>query len=367
MLSKMARADWISVKGRHFVRNGQAFRFIGAHTFPPLSDMVYFWNPAWRSTIGEYLDEVRAAGLEVIRFFGFGPYMERVTDHKEPDWHKLDTLVELCEQKGVYILWSLWDYWDYDTTRPFDWLYPFWDDRNAEAVILKTVRRFRQSKAILAWELLNEGDLHTINEFFPQLFDWTSKMAREVKTLDPDHLVTTGYSSETLREWYFERPELYGPVRDKTLTLYDRLPLDFLTFHGYGGPIDDMTDPSWYNEEWEHQMHWYVNESVALGSELDKPVIHEEWGFQYQIKEPLRGKLYKFMAGLFVAGDIDNVFNAWGREYWFKLLMNPKHWKKVFGNPKSMLIHHKDRAELEVIDDMLGKLNEAVGEGGRTR
>ena len=343
---------FISVKGHEFILEKKPFRFVGAHTFPVLTDRICFPNPSWRSGIDRYLASLEPLGVRVIRFFAAGPYTVRASKKTEPDWRRLDYLVERCEARGIYIIWCLWDYWNYDTAWPPNGLYRFWEDRLAGRTITSMVNNYRRSPAIFAWQLMNEPDLHTVNEHFPSLRQWTREWADRVKEIDPDHLVTTGYSGETLREWYFDRLELYERVRERLVEIYSLPTIDFATFHGYGGPADDMTDASWFGPEWRRQMTWYVDESLAIGLTVGKPVIQEEWGFQRQLGEPLRTELYRFMMDLLLARRINSVFNAWGREYWVKLLLNPLHWPKFISRryqPKSMLIDEHDREEHRIV------------------
>ena len=347
------RSGFVSANGTEFTLGGELFRFVGAHTFPALTDQICFHNPSWHAGIDKYLASLEPLGVSVIRFFAAGPYNVRASRREEPDWQRLDHLVERCEARGVKILWCLWDYWNYDIAWPPGGLYRFWEDPLVERTLTTMVNNYRNSPAIFAWQLINEPDLHTINDDFDILFKWTREMSERVKALDPDHLVTTGYSGETIREWYFDRRELYTRIRDRLLEVYSLPTIDFATFHGYGGPADEMTSASWFGEEWRRQMTWYVDDSLAIGAEVDKPVIHEEWGFQRQLGEPLRTELYRFMMDLFLSRGVDNVFNGWGREYWFKLLLNPRHWPKVSRRyqPRSMLIDETDAEEGRIIAD----------------
>ena len=339
----------IQIKDAFFHDGARRFRFLGTFPFPPLTDVLTFPNLNPFKKIDEYIAEIRSLGIRVIRLFPVGPYTLRKSGHEEPNWLGLDRIVERCEEEGVHIIWSLWDYWDYGEETSHLEPYRFWDDPRVGPIVEKTVRLYRSSPAIMAWELINEGDLHTVMDLYDPLLEWTRATAARIKTLDPDRPVSTGYSGETLREWWFDRKDLYKRSRERYLELHDQPGIDFITFHGYGGPINEMVDASWYGGEWFRQMAWFVEECAAIRTETGKPVVFEEWGFLRHLGGPLRAYLYGFMLELLETYRMDSVFNGWGREYLFRVLPYPRYWTNLIRHPDSMLVHRRDPEEVEVL------------------
>lgn len=306
-----------STRGSEFVLGDEVFHFIGAFTFSPLTHYVYEpWRGNWKEEIDNYLDSLKLLGLRVMRFFAFGPYEIEISGREEPNWERLDYLMEQCEKRGIYVIFVLWDYWDYSTESEGgpQAVYRFWEDARIKQFTTAMVTRYKASHAIFAWELINEGDLVIISDYFPQLYAFTKEMATYIKSLDPRHLVGTGFSHETLRESYFETPSFYQAARQRVIEINELGSVDFMTFHSYGGPIDRMVDAGWYGEAWENQMKWLVNEAVTLRQELEKPILFEEWGAQRQVGEETREKVYSFLLQLFREDKIDNIFNGWGNE-----------------------------------------------------
>ncbi len=346
----------ITIRDSFFHAGPDRFRFVGTFTFPPLTDVLIFWNPGRAKKIDQYLSEIRSLGMKVIRLFPTGPYPSRVGEGPEPNWLGLDRVVERCEHEGIFILWSLWDYWDYGLPQSHLRPYRFWEDPRVLPVIEKTVRLYRSSPAVLGWELINEGDLHTINDLYPELLRWTEATSARIKDLDPDRPVSTGYSGESLREWWFGRRDLYGPVRERYMELHSLPGIDFITFHGYGGPINDMIDATWYGEPWFRQMAWFVEECAAIRSDLGKPVVFEEWGFMRRLGGPLRAYLFDFTLGLLEAFRIDSVFNGWGRDYFFRVLSHPRYWINLVHHPSSMLVHRRDCGEKRALQDSIRRI-----------
>ena len=139
------------------------------------------------------------------------------------------------------------------------------------------VTRFKDSPAIMAWELTNEmrcgGDavrnLPRSANCTPALLDsWIDEMSTYVKTLDPHHLVTWGGEGEFNRnsttDWAYAGAD--GGDFDHELTLKH---VDFGTFHSY---------PDWWSKTVEWTDQW-IKDHAAAGKTACKPVVHEEYGW----------------------------------------------------------------------------------------
>ena len=114
-----------------------------------------------------------------------------------------------------------------------------------------------------------------------------------------------------------------------------------MTFHSYGGNIDNMTDGSWYDEDWFQQMSWYISKTVTIQNDVGKPMIHEEWGVQRQVGDETRLDVYSYMLAFFEENGINNIFNGWGDET----------------EPESMMIYLNDDAIVSQIRETLGRYN----------
>jgi mannan endo-1,4-beta-mannosidase len=106
---------------------------------------------------------------------------------------------------------------------------------------------YRDDPTILGWNLLNEPDIRP-NELF---MDWVQEMAGYVKSLDPNHLVSTGHDS--IRTNLME------------LALKD---IDFGTWHGYPA----------YRNITSAGLEEVIRTSCRMAGEVGKPVILEEFG-----------------------------------------------------------------------------------------
>lgn len=329
----------ITTQGTDFVRNGSTLNFVGAFTFPSLTHYVYeSWREDWQSDIDTYLDSLSAAGISVIRFFGFGEYQISLSGSNEPNWERLDYLISKCEEKEIYIIFNLWDYWDYaggQATDDHDEVTEFWNDASITEAMESMVTRYTDRDIIFSWELINEGDAQTIREYYDDLLAWVTTEAAAIKAIDPNHLLSTGFTQEALRETYYDDPDSYETVRDRIIEINSLSTIDYLSFHSYGGNVDLMTDASWYNDEWHTEMTWYINETLAIQQEIGKPMIHGEWGAQQQVGEEARLAVYDFMLNTFGTNAINNTFNGWGDDE----------------EPESMLIYSDDTDFLSLIQE----------------
>jgi mannan endo-1,4-beta-mannosidase len=107
---------------------------------------------------------------------------------------------------------------------------------------------YRDDPTIMAWELMNEGNALPAS----LRLAWTAEMSAYVKSLDPNHLVSSGHAN----------------VADRLSDL--KIPtLDFGTWHGY--PL--------YYKLTVQQFNDMITEFCQLATRVNKPVLLEEFGY----------------------------------------------------------------------------------------
>jgi mannan endo-1,4-beta-mannosidase len=141
--------------------------------------------------------------------------------------------------------------------------------------VKEMVTRYRNSPAIMAWELANEPrcgadgvrNLPASDECTPELLtSWIDEMSTYIKRLDPHHLVTWGgeggfnYDSD---DWAYNGSD--GGDFEAELKLKN---IDFGVFHSY---------PDWWSKTVEWTNKWIVDHARAA-RRVGKPVVHEEYG-----------------------------------------------------------------------------------------
>jgi mannan endo-1,4-beta-mannosidase len=138
-----------------------------------------------------------------------------------------------------------------------------------------TGRPYRDDEAILSWQLANEprpgGSIKAGRAHMPAYLEWVSTTARLIKSLDPNHLVSTG--SEGTQGCIDD---------DKCVADSHRAPaIDYVTAHIW--PQNwGWADPKDLAGTWgltERNARAYVDRQVEIASELGKPLVIEEFGY----------------------------------------------------------------------------------------
>jgi len=126
--------------------------------------------------------------------------------------------------------------------------YRSWVNYVVQRVNPLTGLAYRDDPTIMAWELMNEGNAEPES----LRLAWTAEMSAYVKSLDPNHLVSSGHANVEAR------------LSDLTIPT-----LDFGTWHGY--PLFYKLTVSQFNDK--------ITEFCQLAARAKKPVLLEEFGY----------------------------------------------------------------------------------------
>ncbi len=219
------------------------------------------WN--WKSTGAS--SDMGAKGRYVLSFDGATRSM--VFNDGDDGLKRLDFLVAEAGKRQLKLILSLLDFWGYGggaqqmsawygSSEKYTFFaadprtqrdYEEWVRHVLTRVNSITGRAYRDDPTIMAWDLMNEPDIHPI----PLMVDWVARMSAYVKSIDPHHLVASGLAS--MREPFAE------------LDLPD---IDFGTWHGYAS--------------YEHMSHEAFDSLIATNcdraAEYGKPILLEEFG-----------------------------------------------------------------------------------------
>jgi mannan endo-1,4-beta-mannosidase len=291
----------VTTSGIGFVVNGESFPVVGVN--------CYFLGWCGDGARKDAIQSIRATGANVIRVMGFLntpalPASGITFQYKSDDTivindgpsglQRLDSLIAAAEQNEMRLIIPLVNYWnDLGGMQTYlEWLFPgmnlpveeFYrrpEARNAFKDWLGYILNrsssvtgipYRESPAILGWELTNEARC-PIAGGRELLLDWAADMSQFVKRADndPNHLLALG--DEGFLRHEFPPNSLYtgefGVDFDATLDIPQ---LDFGTYHFYPAPTQMNVDPS-FGETW-------IRDHVAAGKRVNKPVILEEYGIR---------------------------------------------------------------------------------------
>ncbi|CBF69494.1 hypothetical protein AN6427.2 [Aspergillus nidulans FGSC A4] len=299
-----ARKGFVTTKGDKFQLDGKDFYFAGSNAY-------YFPFNNNQTDVELGLSAAKKAGLLVFRTWGFNDKNVTYIEDGLPqyggegagttevvfqwwqngtstiDLEPFDKVVNAAAKTGIKLIVTLVNNWaDYGGMDVYtvnlggqyhDDFYRLPQIKKAyKRYVKEMVTRYRNSPAIMAWELANEPrcgadgvrNLPASDECTPELLtSWIDEMSTYVKRLDPHHLVTWGgeggfnYDSD---DWAYNGSD--GGDFEAELKLKN---IDFGVFHSY---------PDWWSKTVEWTNKWIVDHARAA-RRVGKPVVHEEYGW----------------------------------------------------------------------------------------
>ncbi len=262
--------QFMGVIGREFVVNRRIVRFIGVNLRglvyygSGLTGMLQFTTEGHRH---ETAQQAHAMGAKVVRVF-----LPCINASAEQTIGLLRTTLDILGNHNLYLIPAFVDFYKSTDFRiPGDDHFYARLDPNFHHELLKgdfyrggyrerylpfvqtVVEAFKEDSRIFAWEIGNELKYEPAHEDPNRaaFLDFMLTMARTIKQLDRNHLVTTGMIS----------------------TSHASLDVDNLWRKLYGGPEFDFLTVHCYNDEYEgKQDHTYAQA-------LNKPFIIEEAGY----------------------------------------------------------------------------------------
>jgi mannan endo-1,4-beta-mannosidase len=288
--------SFVSVEGGHFVAQGRRFNVAGVNnhylTFGSSAEVVRVLDDAVAmganvvrtfiqpvigapdgdsvSTIWNWRRKATSSDLGVHGVYALywdGPAAKMGINDGPQGLQRLDFLVAEAEKRRLRLILAFLDFWPYTggIQQMRAWYgsadkntFFFEDPRTREdyrQFVSHVLSRrnsitgavYRDDPTIFAWDLANEPNIQP-----PSLMrSWIADMAGYVKSIDPNHLVTSG------------RANMNSPYFD-----FDVPGLDFLTWHGYpkyfGIPADRFDS--------------VIEQHCAAGSARQKPIVLEEFG-----------------------------------------------------------------------------------------
>ncbi|HYC98835.1 mannanase [Brevundimonas sp.] len=308
-------AGFVRREGMALTLDGRPYRFVGAN----------LWYAAWigdRPRLGRELDALAGLGVTNLRIAASaelsplknsvrpafrdeaGAYDERLLtglDHAMAEIGKrglkavlyLTNFWEWSGGMATYLLWTNGGrYIDMnDPAHPWpafpDFVAGFYRSPEAVALYHDHVRRivgrmnsvtgvpYAEDPAIMAWQLANEprpgGSDPVADQSLADFHDWIGATARLIKSIDPNHLVSTGGEG------------LKGSMEREDLVLSSQAfdDIDYTTAHLWPGNWGwlDRSDMAGTHGRAMTQSADYIARHIALARRLDRPLVLEEFGY----------------------------------------------------------------------------------------
>jgi len=261
-----------TVKDNNILINGNPFIIKGINYYPQDMPWDMFGEKFDIETIKKDFDIIKNANLNSIRIFiqyeDFGK--ERVSKSK---LEKLKRVLDEAEFTGLKVIVTLFDF--YGNYAVNDWTFTH---RHAEQIVSK----FKNHKAILAWDVKNEPDLDFDSRDKEIVTSWLSEIIHQIKKFDPNHLITIGWSST-----------------DAAINLVNEV--DFVSYHYY----KDIAN-------------FELDLSVLKNNSMNKPLVLQEFGLSsysgiwngFNGSEKKQASYYKKMQAILKKDSL--AFMSWG-------------------------------------------------------
>ncbi len=316
--SQGIQSGFVSVDGQEFIRGGRPYSYVGTN----------FWYGAYlgasdkgRERLRQELDLLASLGVTNLRVLASSEKtdMQMAVSpaiHLEPGVFNeellvgLDVLLDEMSKRNMLAVLYMNNFWQWSggMSQYMSWLTgePAWDPdvkgdwngfmqnsaafyRSAEAqawyqsAIRHLITRtntvngipYTQDSTIMSWQLANEprpGSDESGRPFYPHYKNWVQETARFIKSLDSNHLVSTGSEGAM------------GTLRD--IALYEdahSIPeVDYLTFHMWPKNWSwfDVLDVEGTYDSSIANSKAYILQHLDVAKRLNKPTVLEEFGLE---------------------------------------------------------------------------------------
>lgn len=172
---------------------------------------------------------IKKAGLNTIRIFV--PYEDfGKAKVKETKLNKLEKVLDAAAKRRLKVVVTLFDF--YGNYAVLDWTL---NHRHAEIIVSK----FKNHKAILAWDVKNEPNLDFESRGKELVVSWLEHLIILIKSIDKNHAVTIGWSN----------------IKSAEIL---KNSLDFVSFHYY----EDVHE---FEREYDNLKKAIPNKPIVLG------------------------------------------------------------------------------------------------------
>ncbi|KAK6348593.1 hypothetical protein TWF718_006381 [Orbilia javanica] len=339
-ISGSCPSSFVSTSGKEFRLNGNKFYFAGSNAY-----FIPMYGPNDFLDIDTALDAFAASGLKVLRTWGFADFSGQQADYVTvfQDWTsvppkileteerglpRLDHVISGAEQRGIKIILPFINNWpeyggidlyvekvlggsgnhgDFYTNSAIKNIY--------KNYVKTIVNRYKNSPAIMAWELTNEmrcagNRLGAGSCTAATTTAWAKEMSEYIKSLDSCHLVAVG--DEGFMNVPGNGDYVYSGspgVDNEALTALSSI--DFGTFHMY---------PLSWGKTWDWGTQW-IKDHAAIADRLNKPMLFEEYGVTRDsgVRDTYIQQYHDAVFANNIAGDIFWQFGTtvpnWGKSY----------------------------------------------------
>eukprot|EP01024_Parvocaulis_polyphysoides_P016920 TRINITY_DN17492_c2_g1_i2.p1 TRINITY_DN17492_c2_g1~~TRINITY_DN17492_c2_g1_i2.p1 ORF type:complete len:409 (+),score=60.32 TRINITY_DN17492_c2_g1_i2:235-1461(+) len=310
-----ASEEFVKVQGTQFTFRGSPFYFMGMNSYH-LTNVEKHLQDQNPEGVDNTFKKARDLGIQVIRLWAFSENIRiSPTEWNEDTFKALDSIIDKAQKNNVKLVLALMNYWeqfngtdsqvamiyntikrksieDFYTDEDVKLLYKSQACKIINRVNTITGKRYRDDPTIMAWNLMNEarctnckGRAQHDGVLGGLIGEWMDEMAAFVKSLDPNHLVTSGsegfFGRQSSLQVLNDNPGSWAQCTgDDFVLIHDSPDIDYAVMHVY------PEHKSWNFEkdepcDMECVLDWLVVYIYAHFQEaqntLGKPVVIEEF------------------------------------------------------------------------------------------
>ena len=351
-------SDFIRIENGQFIRDGQPYYYVGAN----------FWYGAILASEGEggnrerlhkELDYLKSIGVDNLRILVGADGSNGVPTKVEPTLQKepgvyndtilagLDYLMMELDKRDMYAILYLNNSWEWSGgysmylqwagkgkavvpaidgwPQYMEYVKQYVQCDEAKALFAKHVdfilnrenrythRKYIDDPAIMSWQIGNEPRAFS-DENKPAFEKWIAEVAAQIRSIDPNHLISVGSEGK------------HGCEQD--IALFERIHadknIDYLTLHmwpyNWGWVKEDALSEGVAGAK--EKAKAYLDEHLALSAKYQKPAVMEEFGFPrdgFQFKKDVpttaRDEFYRYIFEL-ISSDAKQKGYFAGCNFW---------------------------------------------------
>ncbi len=310
---------FVSVKKTSFELNGKPYRFLGTNMWYGVN-LATLAEGGDRERLKRELDMLKALGVKNLRIMGasegltqtntvYPPIQPYLGQYDERLLEGMDYLLAEMAKRGMKAVIFLNNFWvwsggmsqyvswltkeplpnpfkpEYTWTQFMNFSARFYTNEQANQYFHKYIKTiilrknsisgitYKDDPTIMAWQLANEprpGEGETGKDNYPVFIRWIKETAAFIKSLDSNHLVSTG--NEGLAGCIGSE-EVYKEIhKDQNI--------DYFTFHLWilNWRWYDPLNPEATFDSALVKAHRYLNQHIRFANEIGKPLVLEEFG-----------------------------------------------------------------------------------------
>jgi len=311
ILSNIAFAGFVSVNGTQFVHDGKPFYYAGANSY-------YLFYKPWNQ-VEEVINDTKAMNLSVIRTWGFcaGPkkdgygFLPQPGVYDEATFQRMDRIIKEAGDHGIKLMVPFENNWVFSggscqgmcqyvkwcNITNSDLCDPnagpgsagaaahdeFYTNNCTREIYKRYVTyflnrtntltgvKYKDDPAIFAWQLANEPRARS-DQTGQVLYNWVSEMSTHIKSIDSNHLLTTGEDGFYLNKGSNWK---YNGYDGQDFISHHQIPtIDFASYHLYLWDISFNQSLDWIDE------HSYDAQNI-----IGKPATLNEFGYSKPLRD----------------------------------------------------------------------------------